>query len=170
MATKTAYDSKVVNSIVDKETTIFSNPNDIEENIHSDSLILITSERDNKVYLPYKASEVNAYLEQFPDEYSSFEEVVESEFVIPLDYYMKHPTSARFREAYALIRDREGKNIIESLNYAFSLMFKYDLNPIIIAACKTQEQLEDYLECLEHETLNKFKHFEIEFRINPLRV
>ena len=145
--------------------------NIIEENsIHSDNLVLITSESDNKVYLPYKVSEVEAYLEQYAEDYSGFEDVVEKEFVIPLEYYMKHPTTARFRETYSLIRDREGKSIVEALNYAFALMFKYDLNPTIIAACKTQKQLENYITCLENHNLDSFKDFEIRFEVNPLKI
>lgn len=155
-----------------KVADVQDNDNNIieESSIHSDNLVLITSESDNKVYLPYKVSEVEAYLEQYAEDYSGFEDVVEKEFVIPLEYYMKHPTTARFRETYSLIRDREGKSIVEALNYAFTLMFKYDLNPTIIAACKTQEQLDDYINCLETDRLDKFNHFKIEFRINPLTV
>lgn len=153
-----------------KNTNIRDTNNIIECAKHLDNLILITSESDNKVYLPYKVFEIEAYMQQYPEYYSSLDDVIEKEFVIPLDYYIKHPTMARFRETYSLIRDREGKSIVEALNYAFSLMFKYDLNPTIIAACKTQEQLDDYIDCLENERLDKFNHFKIEFRINPLTV
>ena len=74
----------------------------------------------------------------------------------------------RFRETYALIRDREGKSVLDALKYSFDLMFKDDLNPAIIAACKTQQQLEDYLYCLEHKNLEDFKHFKIQFHVAPL--
>ena len=47
-------------------------------------------------------------------------------------------------------------------------MFKNDLNPCIIAACKNQAQLDDYLKCLEHNNLDNFKHFKIQFYVNPL--
>lgn len=81
---------------------------------------------------------------------------------------MKHPVIARFREAYSLIRDRESKSVIDAFKYAFDIMFKYDLNPAIIAACKTQEQFENYLSCLDRKKLDEFKDFEIKFEINPL--
>ena len=48
------------------------------------------------------------------------------------------------------------------------MMFRHDLNPTIIAACKTQEQLEHYLSCLERNSLEEFKDFEIRFELNPL--
>lgn len=133
-----------------------------------DNHILIVSGRLNKVFLPYTKSEILSFLEQYPDEYSSVEDVINKEFILPLDYYMHHPITARFREAYSLIRDREAKNAIEAFSYAMNLMFRYDLNPTIIAACKTQQQLENYISCLEKNILNEFKDFEIRFEITPM--
>ena len=131
-----------------------------------DNNTLIISEKDNKVFLPYKVEEINDYLEQFPDQYSSFESVVAKEFILPLNYYMSHPLLARFREAYSLCRDREGKTILESLKYGMDLMFNRRLNPAIIAACKTQDQLSNYLNLLEKNDLKNFTDFEIKFEMN----
>lgn len=133
-----------------------------------DNNILIISEKDNKVFLPYRVTEINDYLEQFPDQYTSFENVVTKEFILPLNYYMSHPVLSRFREAYSLCRDREGKPVFESLKYGMDLMFNRNLNPAIIAACKTQDQLSNYLDCLEKNNLDDFKDFEIRFEMNPL--
>lgn len=133
-----------------------------------DKNILLISEKENKVFLPYKVSEVNEYINQYPNSYSSFEDVIRKEFVLPLSYYIKHPVLARFREAYSLIRDREAKSVVDALKYAVDLMFKYELNPAIVAACKTQDQLENYLECLKANKLDNFNDFEIRFEINPL--
>lgn len=135
-------------------------------NNEKDNNTLIISEKDNKVFLPYKVEEINDYLEQFPDQYSSFESVVAKEFILPLNYYMSHPVLARFREAYSLCRDREGKTILESLKYGMDLMFNRKLNPAIIAACKTQEQLSNYLTLLEKNDLKSFTDFEIKFEMN----
>ena len=129
---------------------------------------LIVSEKDKKVYLPYKESEIVQYLKQFPNDYLSFDDVVDKEYILPLDYYMKHPVLARFRELYALIKDREGKSIIDAFRYAINAMFNYSLNPVIVAACKTQQQLEDYMVCLEKNKLDEFTHFKIKFEVNPL--
>jgi len=68
------------------------------------------------------------------------------------------------------MRDRETKTILESLKYAIDIMFHYDLNPTIIAACKTQEQLENYLKCLSENNLSAFKDFEIRFEVSPLNI
>lgn len=146
----------------------FLGTTNIDDEMHVDNPYLIVSEKNKKVYLPYKVSEVYSYLEKYPNSYSSFKDVVKKEFVLSLDYYTKRPAYTRFKESYNLIRDREGKSILEALKYSFELMFKDNLNPAIIAACKTQEQLDDYLTCLEHNNLSAFKHFEIQFNVNPL--
>lgn len=130
---------------------------------------LIISEKDNKVFLPYTVSEIQSYIEKYPKEYKSLEYVINKEFILPLDYYTKHPSLARFREAYSLIRDREAKSVFDALKYALNIMFKYDLNPAIISACKTEEALNLYIECLENKDLSKFNLFKIEFRLNPLK-
>lgn len=130
---------------------------------------LIISEKDNKVFLPYTVSEIQSYMEKYPKEYKSLEYVINKEFILPLDYYTKHPSLARFREAYSLIRDREAKSVFDALKYALNIMFKYDLNPAIISACKTEEALNFYIECLENKDLSKFNLFKIEFRLNPLK-
>ena len=153
-----AVDSKKFNHNIDDSINSFK----------KESNILIVSEKLNKVFLPYKFTEVENYLTTYPEQYKSFEDVINKEFVLPLDYYIKHPVISRFREAYALIRDREGKSIIEAMKVAFDLMLKYELNPTIIAGCKTQEQLENYLNCLDNNQLNNFKEFEIRFELNPI--
>lgn len=147
----------------DLNSAILNIPADIEEN----NSTLLVSETKKKVYLPYSKNEVLEYLEQYPNQYRSFADVVKQEFIYPIDFYLKHPVIARFRETYALIRDRESKSVIEAFKYAMDMMFHYDLNPTIIAACKTQDQLENYLSCLERKKLDEFTDFEIKFEINP---
>lgn len=139
-----------------------------ESQVIDENNILLVSEKSKKVFLPYTKNELSLYLEQYPDSYSSLEDVVNKEFILSLDYYMKHPVLARFRETYSLIRDRESKSIIDAFRYAVNIMFQYNLNPVIIAACKTQEQLEHYLNCLEKNKLEDFNDFMIKFEVNPL--
>lgn len=144
----------------------FSNAEKIDSS--NDNPILLVSEKLGKVFLPYTQNEISLYLNQFPNEYSSLEDVVNKEFVLPFDYYTKHPVVSRFRETYSLIRDRESMSVIDALKYALEIMFRADLNPVVIAACKTQEQLENYISCLENNNLNDFKDFEIKFEVNPI--
>ena len=156
--------TKPDNTNIEKEIDITKH----SEIAHTESNLLLVSEKLNKVFLPYKATEIKRYLTTYPDQYKSFEDVINKEFVLPLDYYIKRPVISRFREAYSLIRDREGKSIIEALKYSVDLMFKYELNPAIIAAYKTQEELENYINCLEANQLNNFNEFEIKFELNPI--
>ena len=46
-------------------------------------------------------------------------------------------------------------------------MFKYELNPIIIAACRNLNELDIYLDCLEENELYDFKCFKIKFEVMP---
>lgn len=131
---------------------------------------LLISEYLNKVFLPYQKQEIDLYLEKYPNEYNSAQDVINKEFILSLDYYIKHPIIARFREAYSLIRDREAKSILDSFKFAFDIMSIHNLNPAIIAACKTQQQLENYLLCLEKDKLDNFNDFEIKFQVAPLKL
>lgn len=163
---KTNISSSNKNNLsVNKKITNSNEEENIQEN-HT----LIVSEKLKKVFLPYTKHEISLYLEQYPNSYTSYQDVIEKEFVLSLDYYMKHPVVARFREAYSLIRDRESKSVIDAFKFALDNMFRYELNPVIIAACKTQEQLEHYLNCLEKNKLEDFKDFEIKFEVAPLGI
>lgn len=169
----------------DKKIDIFIkkiNQSDTSENINiedsvpdsnnkviKDNNTLIISEKENKIFLPYSESDLQAYLREYPKVYTSLENVINREFILPLDYFTKHPSLSRFREAYSLIRDREAKSVFEALNFGFNLMFNYDLNPAIISACKTEESLNFYIDCLENNKLSEFDLFKIEFRLNPLK-
>lgn len=133
-----------------------------------DNNILLISEYSQKVFLPYKKKELNEYLATFPNDYKTIDDVIEKEYILPLKYYISSPFFARFREAFSLSRDREAKPFWESLKYAFDLMFYNKLNPAIIAACKTQEQLTNYIDCLENDRLDNFTDFEIRFEISPI--
>lgn len=137
--------------------------------IKKDNRTLLISEKKKKIFLPYTVNEVKTYLSQYSNQYTSFDDVIEKEFIFPIDYFISFPVIARFRETYTLIRDREAKSFFESLKYAFDTMFINNLNPAIIASCKTQQQLEDYLDCLNNNQLDKFNDFDIQYEINPLK-
>jgi hypothetical protein len=132
--------------------------------------VLIVSEKEKSVFLPYSEKEVLEYLEQYPDQYKSFDDVVMKEFIFPIDAYLGHSAIARFRESYSLIRDKEAKSVFDALKYAFNMMVRHDLHPAIIAACKSQNQLENYLDCLNRKKLYEFKDFEIKFEVAPMSV
>ena len=160
---------EVQTNIKEADIRISGSNKTLSSNI-KDNLVLVVSETQKKVFLPYTRDEILGFMKKYPDDYLNGEDVIEQEFIAPISTYSKHPALARFREAYSLIRDREMKSIMEAFKYAIDLMFKYELNPAIIAACKSEKQLNDYLHCLETNTLNDFKHFGIKFEIAPLAV
>lgn len=155
------------NNIADFSTSAATNSSinlDIEDN-----LVLRISERDNKVYLPYTKAEVLKYLETYPKVFKDAASVVNREFITDLTFYTRHTFLARFREVFSLIRNREMKSFADALKRAFDLMFKYELNPALVAGLKSEAQLDSLLECLERNTLDEFKPFKIIFEINPAK-
>lgn len=136
----------------------------------NENKVLIISEKDNKVYLPYRKTELKAYLSQYPSEYYSYKNVIEKEFILPLNRFMDNQQLARFRETYTLYRDREASSSIVAFNQALRTSFKSDLNPAIIAACKTKKQLTNYILCLNDNNLDEFTDFEIIYDMAPATV
>lgn len=149
-------------------------PMTIEEKINkikaaeSDNETLVISERTNSIYLPYKISELLRYIETYPNVYASLAEVVDQEFILPFDYFMNHPFKSRFFETYNLIRNRQGKPVTHAVRAGLKLIYKHNLNPAIIAACKSEHELNSYLYYLDTKNLKGFKFFNIHYDINPL--
>ncbi len=130
-----------------------------------DSNILIISEKDQKAYLPYKYEDVKKIYENSDGKYNSIIEVIQSLYILPLKKFEKF-SIARFREAFNLVLHKEKGSIFSAFDLAFELMFKYNLNPIIIAACRNLDELDIYLDCLEEDELFDFKCFEIRFEVS----
>ena len=128
--------------------------------------ILTISEKDQKAYLPFYYSEIKAIYEKSNNQYKTMQEVVNQLYVVPLDRF-KNSTISRFREAFNLIRAKEHGSITKALDLGLELMFKYELNPIIISACRNLDELDIYLDCLEENQLYDFKCFEIKFEVMP---
>lgn len=129
---------------------------------------LIISERTRKIYLPYTIDELIEFVENYPDVYSSLSDVVLQEFVLSFDYFITHPVKARFEEAYNLIKNREHNTSFEAFKIAIKVSKMNNLNPAIIAACKNEYDLNNYIYHLNSNSLNKFKSFKIYYDITPL--
>jgi len=134
-----------------------------------DSNTLIISEKKKTVFLPYTKNDLQKYYSQFPKSYKNLKDVIQKQFILPIDYF-KYYSVSRFREGYSLLRNREGKAILDSLKFGISLMFKSNLHPAIIAACKTKDDLNEYMDCLENNRIKDFNRFIIKFEITPLKV
>ena len=138
-----------------------------DKNSLKNNNVLRVSEKEQKAFLPYTYSEIKNIYENSNDEFSSINDVIEKKYILPLDNF-KHSSFARFREAFNLITTKENGSILKALDLGIELMFKYDLNPIIIAACRNLDELDIYLDCLDKNELYDFKCFEIIFEVNPL--
>ena len=145
-----------LNFIIDEEKVI--------ENNLEDNNTLVISEEDGKVYLPYTKEEVKN--EVLQNRGTKISDVIEQNYILPLDKY-KNSMRARFREGYNLMYKREGKSKRSAILLGIELMFETNLHPAIISACKTLEELDIYLDCLEDNELEKFSCFKIIYKSLP---
>lgn len=142
--------------IIDEEKII--------ENNLEDNKTLIISEEDGKVYLPYTKEDVKQ--EVLQNKGTKITDVIENKYILPLDKY-KNSIRARFREGYNLMYKKEGKSKKSAILLGIELMFESNLHPAIISACKTLEELDIYLDCLEDNELEKFSCFKIIYKSLP---
>ena len=147
--------------------SVYTNINSTKTQI-TDKKILLISEIQNKVFLPYSIDELNEIFKK-NKKYNSLQEIIDDKYTLPLDRY-KNPFVSRFKEAYSLMRNRENASIIDSINLAVEVTFNSLLNPAIITACKNLDELDIYLDCLSSNELDKFDIFEIKYEIRPSKI
>lgn len=145
-----------INFEIDEEKVI--------ENSLEDNKTLVISEEDGKVYLPYTKEDIKKDVLQ--NKGAKISEVIDQKYVLPLDKY-KNFMRARFREGYNLMYYREKKSKRSAIMLGIELMFESNLHPAIISACKTLEELDIYLDCLEDNELEKFSCFKIIYKSLP---
>lgn len=124
---------------------------------------LIISETQKKVILPYNMNKVEDILQK-NKRYHSVEEVVNKLYTKPINYY-KFSSISRFKEAYKLVKEKEKGSTFKALSLAFELFGNYSLHPAIITACKSLDELDIYLACLEENDLDDFKFFDIKYEV-----
>ena len=158
---KVSLENTIENNFIEKEKQI---EDKYEKKEITDNDTLIISEIKNKVFLPYSVTELNEKLNNNKN-YRNLEDVINKEYIIPFDRY-KNSKIARFRETYNLMR-KENASITDSLDLALELSFNNLLNPAIITACKSLDELDIYLDCLNSNELDKFTIFKIKYEILP---
>lgn len=131
-----------------------------------DNNVLVVSEKEQKAYLPFFYAEIQEELRNSKSSYSTLQEVVDDLYVVDLARF-KNSAISRFKESFRLIRKKENGSITKALDLGLELMFKTDLNPIIIAGCRNLEELDIYLDCLEENELSAFTCFTIKFEVMP---
>ena len=146
-------------------TPAVNNAIDIE--LHpEDNNTLVISEKDQKAYLPFYYFEIEKIFSAPSSKYRCKQDVVNDLYVVPLSRF-KYSSISRFRESFFLITKKEHSSISKAIDLGLELMFKYNLNPIIISACRTLEELDIYLDCLENNDLEHFDCFDIKFEVSP---
>lgn len=127
---------------------------------------LIISEVQQRVILPYTIKDVKEILLNDPQGYSSLQGVINKVYTKPIDYY-KFSAISRFKEAYKLITEKEKGPKTKAIALGIELFLNYNLHPAIISACKSLDELDIYLACLEDNNLDEFSFFDIKYEIPP---
>ena len=164
-------EERLFNEILDFEKSVETNrisKIDIDKN-PNDNSILIVSEKDQMAYLPFFYNDVKNTYEKNKDKYANMQDVINTEYTTPLSRF-KNSSISRFKESFKLIRDKENGSITKALDLGLELMFKYELNPIIISACRNLDELDIYLDCLDSNDLDDFKCFDIRFEVMPKEI
>lgn len=130
-----------------------------------DNNVLLISEREKKVYLPYKKKNIQNILKE-SKKYANAADVVDSMYTVPLSKYT-NSASARFREGFNLMRKKECGSFIKSVDLGLELLPKYDLNPAVISACQNLDELDIYLDYLDSNELDKFNIFNVKYEVTP---
>lgn len=140
-------------------------PNILKDEDITDNNTLIISDYNKNVILPYKVVDLNEKLKK-NKKYKSLQDVIENEYTIPLEAF-NNSTKSRFREAFQLMKQKEHGSLKEAIELGFELMFKSNLNPAVIAACRDLNELDIYLDCLDDDELDKFSCFNIQYDVPP---
>lgn len=134
------------------------------KNSYSENTLVI-SEVNKVAVLPYSFTVLNDKLSK-NSEYKSIDDVINKEYTIPLAYY-KHTAIARFKETMDLALNREKLPYIKALSLSLEMLMNFNLHPAIITACKTLDELDVYLSCLEDNQLDDFSLFKIKYEMFP---
>lgn len=151
--------------ITNLENLLSTHENEPDKEQISDNNTLLISEIQNKVVLPYTVDDLQKILDT-NKKYNNFDEIIEDLFTLPIDTY-KNSSKARFKEGFNLMRKRQKASLAESLSLALELCFNNSLNPAIITACKSLDELDTYLDCLSENEVDKFDLFDIKYEICP---
>lgn len=160
-----SIDDDKQNEITDEKKEDIQTPTSSCEIELNENLLLI-SEIQSKVLLPYTHKEINEILEQNPNDYSNKEDVIQKKFTKPLKFY-RFSSISRFKEAYKLVIEREKGSKKSAISLAIELFSNYNLHPAIITACKNLNELDIYLSCLEYNELDDFHFFKIQYEYAP---
>lgn len=146
----------------DKKTDLEEFQNEFQNN---DTLLI--SEVQGIVKLPYTVKEVQEILKNKDYRYKDENDVIKNMFTRLFSDY-KFQTISRYNETMKLARERENYGLIDSITLALEMMKKKYLHPAIISACKSLNELDVYLDCLDKNEVDDFKIFKIKYELYPM--
>ena len=129
-----------------------------------DNNTLLISEKENSVFLPYKAEDVQKLVDHH--KYKNVEDVIKKRYTLPLSRF-HNSFVARFKEGYHLVKTKEKGSFSQAFDLGLELMCKSNLHPAVIYACKNLKELDFFLDCLETNRLTDFTCFEVKFEMFP---
>lgn len=163
----TVAESPTTSKTINKEQTeIVQEIVPLEPSSDLQEKTLLISEKRQIVILPYTISELQELLDKYPKKYSSLQDVVDKEYTLPIEIY-KNPSLSRFKEAFALMKDREKRSLKDSFDLGLEMLFNSNLHPAIISACKSLAELDRYIDRLENNQAHTYDFFKIIFDMAP---
>lgn len=155
------YDKKIIKGkkIIDKHRKKFIKLG------NNDTLLI--SERLNKVILPYTTKEIKEILKNDNNNYKTSKQVIKKLYTRSFSDF-KFQFLSRYKETMKLAREREKFILTDSIALALEMMGKRFLHPAIISACRTLNELDVYLDCLDKNELDDFKIFKIKYELYPV--
>lgn len=150
---------------IDKLNTFNNNLKSTAKSDKVDNKLLLISEKEDKVYLPYLISDLEEIFKTNSN-YTSIDDIIEKQYILPLSRF-KNNMFSRFKESYNLIKNKEKGTFKEAFFLGMEQMNNYKLHPAVIAACRNEDELDIYLDCLDGNELDNFEFFDIQFEISP---
>ena len=131
-----------------------------------DNNSLIISEKDGLVYLPFKVEDLKKEYIEKHKKYKGLIDLINHEYILPINKY-KNTVTSRFKEAYSLMVNKEKESALSGLELGLEVAFNYSLHPAVISACKSLNELDEYLDALDAKDMSSFKRFKVEFEVLP---
>lgn len=131
-----------------------------------DNNSLIISEKDGLVYLPFKVENLKKEYIEKHKKYKGLIDLINHEYILPINKY-KNTVTSRFKEAYSLMVNKEKESALSGLELGLEVAFNYSLHPAVISACKSLNELDEYLDALDAKDMSSFKRFKVEFEVLP---
>ena len=118
---------------------------------------------NNSIILPYSTEDLCTYFSNNPEKYTSLKDIIRKEYTIGLND-IKNTPKTRFIEIFNLAKNKSNLSLPKATSIASELSFNPNIDPVIVKACSSIEELDSYIDCMENNKLNKFNGFKILYK------